>query len=131
MLEKIITQSNVETLFGRQLSARAVARLDAAGSLLQSDSSICMNAEPNESRLDTIYRVISELSPSKKELLKSHVDWVEGYGFDERDTSSLKNFSQVAPHQTGTDRSGKEVDEVNHLLSSLGEGEEADIYRPT
>lgn len=76
---------------------RALDRIKAAGKLLESaarDGNITINLIPGESEVEAILRTISELSESEQAILKSHVDWVEAYGFHDEESSPAKALMQ-------------------------------------
>lgn len=69
----------------KKLIPRAIARLEAAGRLLQGDPSnrIQIKVQAGETCATAALRVINSLDAPKRAHLQSLVDWVEDYGFDD------------------------------------------------
>ena len=65
-----------------------IGRLLAAGALLEAPPSaggagMRIAPAPGESRAQAVLRVIRALGPEEAATLKSHVDWIQDYGFDD------------------------------------------------
>lgn len=89
-----------QSLVGRPLPARAIARLEAAGRLLRGETDSrgrpTMNITPAPGEMDVhaIYRVIQTLSEARRLNLQANVNWLEDYGFED---SSPRPANRAAP----------------------------------